>query len=177
MALGEFRRRFVDTEGHVTAEGARYFMLRAAGLISYLNRERDPTTFAIPTIRTITVGLGDMDIPDVREVARRCLPVIEAAGKTRKKARRACYLGAKAEFTQIYKKTQRHQLAECFGAKAAKPDFPNYVRREDVFPFVDKISVVYRDAFFLAESFGLEKFWINYFGCRRIFRLVCTLLP
>jgi hypothetical protein len=101
-------------------------MLRAAGLISYLNRERDPTTFAIPTIRTITVGLGDMDIPDVREVARRCLPVIEAAGKTRKKARRACYLGAKAEFTQKYKGTQRHQLAECFGAKAAKPDFPNY---------------------------------------------------
>ena len=126
MALGEFRRRFVDTEGHVTAEGARYFMLRAAGLISYLNRERDPTTFAIPTIRTITVGLGDMDIPDVREVARRCLPVVEAAGKTRKKARRACYLGAKAEFTQTYKKTQRHQLAECFGAKTAKPDFPNY---------------------------------------------------
>jgi len=126
MALEEFRRRFVDTEGHVTAEGARYFMLRAAGLISYLNRERDPTTFAIPTIRTITVGLGDMDNPDVREVARRCLPVVEAAGKTRKKARRACYLGAKAEFTQMYKKTQRHQLAECFGAKAAKPDFPNY---------------------------------------------------
>jgi hypothetical protein len=67
-----------------------------------------------------------MDIPDVREVARRCLPVVEAAGKTRKKARRACYLGAKAEFTQTYKKTQRHQLAECFGAKTAKPDFPNY---------------------------------------------------
>jgi len=55
------------------------------------------------------------------------LPVIEAAGgKTRKKARRGCYLAVKSEFTEKYKKTQRHQLAECFGPKAAKPDFPNY---------------------------------------------------
>jgi len=127
MALEHFRREFTDKEGHVSAEGARYFMEQSKGLISYLNRERDPTTFAIPTIRTITVGLGDMDIPDVREVARRCLPVIEAAGgKTRKKARRGCYLAVKSEFTEKYKKTQRHQLAECFGQKAAKPDFPNY---------------------------------------------------
>jgi hypothetical protein len=127
MALEHFRREFTDKEGHVSAEGARYFMEQSKGLISYLNRERDPTTFAIPTIRTITVGLGDMDIPDVREISRRCLPVIEAAGgKTRKKARRSCYLAVKSEFTEKYKKTQRHQLAECFGPKAAKPDFPNY---------------------------------------------------
>ena len=127
MDLDRFRRGFVDGEGHVTAEGANYFMSRARGLISYLNRERDPTTFAIPTIRTITVGLGDMTIPDVRAVARRCLPVIEAAGgRTRKKARRGCYLAVRSEFTQKYKGTQRNQLAECFGAKAAKPDFPNY---------------------------------------------------
>jgi hypothetical protein len=127
MALEHFRREFTDKEGHVSAEGARYFIEQSKGLISYLNRERDPTTFAIPTIRTITVGLGDMDIPDVREISRRCLPVIEAAGgKTRKKARRSCYLAVKSEFTEKYKKTQRHQLAECFGPKAAKPDFPNY---------------------------------------------------
>jgi hypothetical protein len=127
MALEHFRREFTDKEGHVLAEGAHYFMEQSKGLISYLNREQDPTTFAIPTIRTITVGLGDMDIPDVRMVARRCLPLIEAAGsKTRKKARRGCYLAVKSEFTQKYKGTQRNQLAECFGAKAAKPDFPNY---------------------------------------------------
>ena len=127
MDLEHFRRIFTDKEGHVSAEGARYFMEQSKGLISYLNRERDPTTFAIPTIRTITVGLGDMDIPDVRAVARRCLPIIEAeGGKTRKKARRGCYLAVKSEFTEKYKKTQRNQLAECFGAKAAKPDFPNY---------------------------------------------------
>ena len=127
MALEHFRRRFVDEGGHVSADGAQYFMSQAQGLISYLNRERDPTTFAIPTIRTITVGLGDIDIPDVRAVARRCLPVIEAAGgKTQKKARRSCYLGARSEFTRKYKLTQRSQMAECFGAKAAKPDFPNY---------------------------------------------------
>ena len=126
MDLDRFRRGFVDDAGHVTAEGASYFMSHARGLISYLNRERDPTTFAIPTIRTITVELGDMNIPDVRAVARRCLPVITAAGRTRKKARRSCYLAVKSEFTEKYKKTQRNQLAECFGAKAAKPDFPNY---------------------------------------------------
>ena len=126
MDLEQFRRGFVDGAGHVTADGGRYFIEKARGLISYLNRERDPTTFAIPTIRTITVGLGDMDIPDVRAVARRCLPVIEAAGgKTRKKARRGCYLAVKSEFTEKYKKTQRNQLAECFGTKAAKPDFPS----------------------------------------------------
>jgi len=125
--LDSFRRRFVDTDGHVSVDGAQYFMLRARGLISYLNRERDPTTFAIPTIRTITVGLGDIDIPDVRAVARGCLPAIEAADKrTMKKARRSCYLGARSEFTRKYKLTQRSQMAECFGAKAAKPDFPNY---------------------------------------------------
>ena len=127
MALEHFRHEFTDKEGHVSAEGAHYFMEQSKGLISYLNREQDPTTFAIPTIRTITVGLGDMDIPDVRMVARRCLPLIEAAGsKTRKKARRGCYLAVKSEFTQKYKGTQRNQLAECFGAKAAKSDFPNY---------------------------------------------------
>ena len=126
MALEHFRRRFTDKEGHVSAEGAHYFMEQSKGLISYLNRERDPTTFAIPTVRTVKVGLGDMDIPDVRTVARRCLPLIEAAGKTRKKARRGCYLAVKSEFTQKYKGTQRSQLAECFGTKAAKPDFPNY---------------------------------------------------
>jgi hypothetical protein len=125
MALEHFRRRFTDKEGHVSAEGARYFMDQSKGLISYLNRERDPTTFAIPTIRTITVGLGDMTIPDVRAVARRCLPLIEGS-RTRKKARRGCYLAVRSEFTQKYKGTQRNQLAECFGAKAAKPDFPNY---------------------------------------------------
>jgi hypothetical protein len=127
MDLDRFRRGFVDVAGHISGEGGAYFMSRARGLISYLNRERDPTTFAIPTIRTITVGLGDMTIPDVRAVARRCLPVIEAAGaRTRKKARRGCYLAVRSEFTQKYKGTQRNQLAECFGAKAAKPDFPNY---------------------------------------------------
>ena len=125
--LDRFRRTFVDLDGHVTADGARYFMSRSAGLISYLNRERDPTTFAIPTIRTVTVEVGDIDTPDIRAVARRCLPVIQAEGaKTRKKARRGCYLALKSEYTRKYKNTQKSQLAECFGSKAAKASFPNY---------------------------------------------------
>jgi len=122
-----FRRLFADSAGHISSEGARHFTERARGLISYLNRERDPTTFAIPTVRTIRVPLGDMDIPHVRGLARRCLPVIEAEGKkTRKRARRSCYLASKTEFTRKYKGTQISQLAECFGAKAAKPKFPTY---------------------------------------------------
>lgn len=125
MGLEAFRREFVDTAGHVSAMGARYFMTRSAGLISYLNRERDPSTFAIPTLRTIHVGIGDVDSPDVRNVARQCLPVIEAS-RTRKKARRGCYLAARSEFVQKYKGTQKSQMAECFGAKAAKADFPTY---------------------------------------------------
>jgi len=101
--------------------------LRVKGLISYLNRERDPTTFAIPTIKTINVGIGAIDVPDVRGLARGCLSVIAGSGKqTRKKSRRTCYLSARSEYTRKYKTTQRSQLAECFGAKAAKPDFPSY---------------------------------------------------
>jgi len=127
MGLDRFRRQYVDLTGHVSAEGASYFMSRATGLISYLNRERDPTTFAIPTIRTITVGLGDVESPDVRAVARRCLPVIKAApGKTKKKARRGCYLATKGEYTRKYKETQRSQLAACFGAKNTVSPFPTY---------------------------------------------------
>jgi len=128
MPFDRFRRMYADTDGHVSGEGGAYFMSRIRGLISYLNRERDPSTFAIPKIRTIRVGLGDIDVPDVRTVARQCLPMIEAAAvKTRKKARRGCYLAVKSDFTRKYKGTQRNQLAACFGTsgKVSAP-FPTY---------------------------------------------------
>jgi len=137
MNLDKFRKLYVDGEGHVNAEGGAYFGLRVKGLISYLNRERDPTTFAIPTIKTINVGIGAIDVPDVRSLARGCLSVVAKSGKqTRKKSRRTCYLAARSDYASKYKMTQRSQLAECFGAKAAKPDFPSYTE------FVNEIEGV-----------------------------------
>jgi hypothetical protein len=127
MGLEPFRREFTDREGHVSAEGATYFTERANGLISYLNREQDPTTFAIPKIRTIHVGIGDMDVPTVEDVSKECLPMIAAApSKTRKGARRACYLKNRKTFTTKYAKTQKSQLMSCFGKKATAPVFPTY---------------------------------------------------
>ena len=127
MALEHFRRRFVDEGGHVSADGAQYFMSQAQGLISYLNREQDPTTFAIPTIRTIRVPLGDINAPEVKSIVRACLPAIRGANKrTRKRARRSCYTSQRSMFSKKYASTQKSQILACFGKKIETPVFPTY---------------------------------------------------
>lgn len=122
-----FRRLFTDREGHVSDTGAHHFMSRARGLISYLNREQDPTTFAIPTIKTIRVPLGDIDAPDVKSVVRTCLPAIRGANRrTRKRARRSCYTSQRSIFSKKYASTQKSQMLACFGKKIETPVFPTY---------------------------------------------------
>jgi hypothetical protein len=131
MPFSEYKRTYVDTEGHISAAGNRYFVDHAQGLISYLNREHDPSTFAIPRFRTIHVALGDLDIPTAAEVSRECLADVrrESKGKkTLKQRRRACYTHVRKMFAETYKKTQRNQMLGCFHKRAAVPDFPTYAQ-------------------------------------------------
>jgi superfamily II DNA or RNA helicase len=69
MAFDEFRARYTGAEGDISADGRAYFQARAKGLISYLNREYDPTTFAQPAFHTINVPVGESAAPDAAELA------------------------------------------------------------------------------------------------------------
>lgn len=63
--LDEFRTRFTSGEGNITKEGRIFFEERAKGLISYLNREFDPSTFAQPKFQTISIPLLDPSLHDI----------------------------------------------------------------------------------------------------------------
>jgi len=75
-----FRRRYANARGEVSAEGKTFFQERAKGLLSYLNREFDPTTFAQPIFHTIEVPVADMKPPTARTLAESCLSANEAQG-------------------------------------------------------------------------------------------------
>jgi hypothetical protein len=140
MPLPEFRQKYVNKEGHISSEGSAYFVKKAEGLISYLNREHDPSTFAIPKYRTIHVPLGDIDIPSAQEVARECIMDIHRVSpkkKTLKQKRRICYLGSRSKFRDNYEQTQKSQMLRCFGTKAKIPEFPTYDQYLESFGDVD----------------------------------------
>jgi len=65
--LEEFRTKFTDADGTISAKGKKYYTDRASGIVSYLNREFDPTTFTQPKFHTISVPVAGMgggpDIP------------------------------------------------------------------------------------------------------------------
>lgn len=67
-----FRSLYFD-EGRIKPEGVRLFQERAKGLISYLTRERDPTTFAQPRYETIDVILKERPEVTAEEVAEEIL--------------------------------------------------------------------------------------------------------
>lgn len=73
MNINDFRTKFTDDEGKISQEGREYFQDRVKGLISYLNREFDPTTFAQPHFHTINVPVGAIDIPTIDNVVRNTL--------------------------------------------------------------------------------------------------------
>jgi hypothetical protein len=68
-----FRERFTSSDGAITDAGTAYFQERAKGLISYLNREQDPTTFAQPTFHTVPIGAGSVPVPDIDDLVTHCL--------------------------------------------------------------------------------------------------------
>jgi hypothetical protein len=50
-----FREKFTNEKGDITMGGIRMFQERSKGLISYLNREFDPSAFAQPNFINVTV--------------------------------------------------------------------------------------------------------------------------
>ena len=75
LPFQEFREQFTTSDGLITKEGKEYFQTRAKGLISYLNREYDPTTFAQPVFHKIVVPLYEKPIPTVDDIIARCIPI------------------------------------------------------------------------------------------------------
>lgn len=70
--FGLFREKFSDAKGTINEEGKEYFQNRAKGLISYLNREYDPTTFAQPKFHQVIVPVGEAAAPDMDALITKC---------------------------------------------------------------------------------------------------------
>jgi hypothetical protein len=70
-AFSAFRERFC-TDDIISEEGQTFVKERMKGLISYLNREFDPTTFAQPEFHTVRVPIGEFEAPDVKDIADNC---------------------------------------------------------------------------------------------------------
>ena len=66
-------RSLYFNEGHIVPEGVRLFQERAKGLISYLTREHDPTTFAQPRYETIDVVVQEKPEVTAEELAEEIL--------------------------------------------------------------------------------------------------------
>lgn len=71
--LDEFREEYTDEDGNISAAGSRFFQSRAKGLISYLNREFDPSTFAQPTFHTVPVPVSGSSVPADEALVRACV--------------------------------------------------------------------------------------------------------
>ncbi len=69
-----FRSLYFDDKEHkIRAEGIRLYQERAKGLVSYLTRERDPTTFAQPRYKTVDVAVKERPEDTVEEIAEELL--------------------------------------------------------------------------------------------------------
>jgi hypothetical protein len=77
MNFEQFRRTYTTDAGDITDGGAAYFQDRAKGLISYLNREYDPTTFAQPHFTEIIVPVGGKIPPTLEDLVARCTADLE----------------------------------------------------------------------------------------------------
>ena len=78
MPFDKFRTNYADESGRLTPAGRDYFQDKAKGLISYLNREYDPTTFAQPKFHIVRVALRDMPVPTLVDLVDTYAPVAAA---------------------------------------------------------------------------------------------------
>jgi hypothetical protein len=78
MGFEEFRTKYSDVEGHIDGDGQTYFQNKAKGLISYLNREFDPTTFAQPRFHQVIVAAGEAAAPDMDDLITKCTADLKA---------------------------------------------------------------------------------------------------
>jgi hypothetical protein len=74
MPFPEFRTNYTNEGGVISPEGISYFQERAKGLISYLNREYDPSTFSQPVIRTVPVPIHDTFMNPIVSLVEKCIP-------------------------------------------------------------------------------------------------------
>jgi hypothetical protein len=72
MDFETYREKYSDEKGAIDEAGKTYFQERAKGLISYLNREYDPTTFAQPKFHQIIVSAGEAAAPNMDELINKC---------------------------------------------------------------------------------------------------------
>jgi superfamily II DNA or RNA helicase len=77
MDFEDYRKKYTTDTGEITEEGKTYFQDRAKGLISYLNREYDPTTFAQPHFETVAVPAGGLTPPALGDLVARCAAELE----------------------------------------------------------------------------------------------------
>jgi hypothetical protein len=64
-SLAEFREKYTDADGGITEAGKKYYKSRANGIVSYLNREFDPTTFAQANFHTVAVPIVETGVVDI----------------------------------------------------------------------------------------------------------------
>lgn len=65
--LKEFREKYTNTEGKISDAGRSYYKKTSKGIVSYLNREFDPTTFAQPKFQTVSVKMMDPENADINK--------------------------------------------------------------------------------------------------------------
>ena len=74
MDFAAYRAKFANNgRGMISPEGRAYYQERAKGLVSYLNREYDPSTFSIPQYHEISVRLPTVNVPTLEELTTTCL--------------------------------------------------------------------------------------------------------
>jgi hypothetical protein len=67
-----FREKYTTAEGEITKAGQDFFQTKAKGLISYLNREFDPTAFAQPTFIKVQVPVTGAVLESDRSILEKC---------------------------------------------------------------------------------------------------------
>ncbi len=68
-----FRVKYTREDGTITKEGEAFFQSHAKGLISYLNREFDPTAFAQPHFNRVKVVASGADLITDRNIVAECV--------------------------------------------------------------------------------------------------------
>lgn len=77
MPFESYREEYSNEDGSIKESGKKYFQERAKGLISYLNREYDPTTFAQPVFHTVAVPAGEALVPSVEALVDKCVAGVD----------------------------------------------------------------------------------------------------
>ena len=105
LPVVDFRRDYTEADGTITEEGVELFQDKAKGLISYLNREHDASTFAQPVFETVTVPVSETPEETAVSIAEQlidesesrafqtvveCEPVVKGLSKEKRSELQAC---------------------------------------------------------------------------------------